>query len=327
MLGVHEWVLKNSVEINGPGIEGLADTYPWKRFLSNVNTTQLYRALLPEIRGAIFTGPAGNGRHTQAAAFAYSLIAQNLIVPDNFSQARMLLIEPLALSPMLEEQELKKHVNGMYEYLENMVKKQGYTIAVIFDQIDLYPNRIMDQIAEWVLFQENQNLFTICIGEDETKISRNLLRELIHCRCPNPTAEQRRMHLKQLEMIAVEDTWSGSNASSQKYMTIELDEITWDEVVSKTNGCSYADLEDLIWMIKLVICQYDVEQFGKSDHVVVRVSRENVLEAIRLCRAVGIEENPNGGFAVLQQSNWSVTTNRNENSAVEDDINFIDSVF
>ena len=326
MSGENNWVLANCIQPNGPGIEGLADTYPWKHFLSDVNTTLLYRALLPEIRGAIFTGPAGNGRHTQAEAFAYSLIAQKLIAPDNFSNTYMILIEPLSLSPKLEEQELKKKVNEVFDSLENLVQNKNHTIAVIFDQIDLYPRRIMDQIAECVSFLEDQNLFTICIGEDETKISRNLLRELIHCRCPNPTAEQRRMYLQQLEKVLVKDTWTKATDPKEKYINIILDEITWEEVADKTEGCSYADLNDLIWMIKLVISKYDVEQFGNNDHIVVRVSRENVLEAIRLCRAVSTEENPMRVFAVPQQSNWSAATNQDENSNIDDDLDFINSV-
>lgn len=328
MAEVSRWVWDNLLEPEGPGIAGLEDTYHWKRFFIGMNHSKLFQALFPNLRGVIFTGPAGNGRSTQAKAFAYSLLEQNLIVPDNFAEAKIVIIEPILIPPEQDEKELIMRVIELYETLDNLMQmKKIHTAAIIFDQIHLYPRSFMDQIAEYVLNQEAERLFTICIGEAESGISRNLMRELQHCRCPNPTAEQRGAYLKQLEEIPVEDTWSVPSEPRKKHITVTLDGITWDEVISKTEGCSYANLKDLVRIIKLAISNYDVEQFGKSDRVVICVSREDVLEAIRLCRAADGEEHPMRIFTVAQQNNCSPAAEQNEESSVEDDINYINSMF
>ena len=319
----HNWVERNLLEPYAPGIGELEDTYPWKRFLSNIQSTKFHRALLPEVRGAIFTGPVGNGRHTQAFAYAYTLMEQNLKKTGDFSGAGMIMIEPVLLPPTLEIQVLKDRVDELYDELTKLMKYQLDTAVVIFDQIDLYPRRIMDQIAEKAMYRENEKLFTLCIGQNESKNSRNHQRALIHCRCPNPTAEQRDKYLQKVELIQVEDTWTDLHHPKQKNIAVEFEEITMEEIVNKTEGCSYADLEDLIWMLKLVISNFDVEQFQNRDHVMIRISRKDVLEAINLCRATSEEESLARLIAVPQQGNLNVGADLMEDLSFEDDMDWI----
>lgn len=286
----YNWIEDSILEPIGPGIGALPDTYPWKRLLQGVNATTLFRAMLPTMYGAIFTGPTGNGRHTQAQALAYSLIEQNLDVPGNFEQACIIQIEPSVISPVLEESVMMVLLDELYRTAETLLKGDIEAIAIIFDQIDLYPRSFMDRIAEHLTFQSSSRLFTICIGRNEARISRNLQRQLPHCRCLMPSEEERKKFLRQIALIPVVDNWTDPFNPMEKNIAVEFEEITIDEIVKETEGCSYADLQDLLWLIKLGMSNCEMEDIKQTENIVIHVLREDVLEAIRLCRSAAGEE-------------------------------------
>ncbi len=286
----HSWVEDNLQEPMGPGIDKLPDTYPWRRFLRGVNKTVLFQALLPPMRGAIFTGPTGNGRHTQANALAYSLIGQNVDTPGDLEHACFIQIEPSVISPALEESVLSERVDELYSMAGMLLNNGAEAIAILFDQIDLYPQIFMDRIAAHLVYNSDKRLITICVGRSESKISRNLKSQLPHCRCLMPTAENRKVFLSQIELIEVEDNWTDQLNPVKKSIAVEFEEITMEEIVEKTEGCSYADLQDLLWLIKLGMSNCDMEELKQTDNIVIHVLREDVLEAIRLCKSAAGQE-------------------------------------
>lgn len=284
------WVVDNLQEPMAPGIDGLPDTFPWQRFMRGVNATPLFCALVPVMRGAIFTGPVGNGRHTQAKALAYSLLERSLEIPGNFENACLILIDPGVVSPALEESMLIERVDELYETVNKLLQDAVENVSIIFDQIDQYPQCFMDRVAAHLLCQTSEKLFTICVGGCESKISRNLQRQLPHCRCLLPSPQERRKYLQQIELIHVKDTWTDPFNPAEIKIAVQFEGITMEEIVEKTEGYSYADLEDLLWLIKLGMSNCDASEFKQTDNVVIHVLREDVLEAINLSRYVAEQE-------------------------------------
>lgn len=276
---ITRWALECFYDPEGPTLDDLPTTYPWARLLAGVNTSVVYEALLPTMRGVLFTGPEGNGRHTQARAFANSQLT-NMMRPGRVMQH--VEIDAAQLSPRLSEQELAEHIQTLYRLADACIKENGFIIAFFFDQLDLYPQSMMDAIAACMEDMDPDRCITVCIAQDETCISRKLRQSFFHCRCLRPTREQRLSYLKGALAFHVQDSWSEVGETADKMMVIDFDGIDVGEIADLTEWFSYADLAALVQMMKLLVSNFTVDNLKHSICISVMLPRAEVLNAIEL---------------------------------------------
>lgn len=174
----------------------------------------------------------------------------------------------------------------MTELFETLVQHLGSaieTITIVFDQLDLYPLKVMDRIADLMDMVESNKLFVLCIAENEHLISRKLKLNLIHCRCNAPNERMRTKYLEDQLMVRFTDRWSDSMAPKEKSMVIEFSELPLEEIVRMTEGFSYADLSHLGWMFRLMMCEYDLDELKNTSRAVIHPNKETLLLAIEMC--------------------------------------------
>lgn len=247
-----DWFSSTLTDPEDITLDALPPTFLWAPYLKHlVNTSNLYRTLLPSYAGVLLTGPEGNGKHTYADAITRSRM--NHLLYNQTEGAIVSIISPDTLSPDLSADYLCAMVHDTYliasVLLKNTHPQASYVMT--FVALDRYPKSVSDQIAECVSDYEGERIFTICLAESEAKISQSLKRTLMHCRCPKPNLEQRFEWLERNLSFEVTNIWDQPKGLPRKHLQFQLEGGSMEDLAKLTEGCSYADLEELLRLFKL----------------------------------------------------------------------------
>ena len=265
-----QW-LENLVEIpseEDAALNDLPDSFLWRRPLTQMTALTDPSSLgLPVFRGAIFSGPVGNGKHTLARALLATLWRSRYIERD---QVSLFWLTPDQFPEGLDAAEAAELVGRLFEDLSNPDENIRLGVIVL-DRPEHCPHAqvLMSRVAREVADLAGQNA-VICITEDESVVPSAMRGPLMLCRCPNPGPRQRRMIL--------EDglRWM---TRSQQTITLSPEGITMEELTARTDGRSCAELQALLLMLRSEVVSFDV---GQERFVRIPLSQELILDTLEL---------------------------------------------
>ncbi len=222
----------------------LPDTFQWKRVLMiSCKDTDTARSILKLTlpTGAVFTGPAGNGRHTTAEALAGSLYNKG----RNYAQVLCLHGEDLDFEDPADLGSVLKHVATL---------TQRGDMVLILDRPDLSRHNLTMQRRllrlQDVLAQQDIRLFLILItGTDQDLDPEVSSRHPIyHCPCPDEET--------------VRD-WVATILKNP--VTIKISRMNADSLTERLTGLSWKQLQDFHSHLKRLLV-YKWSKFLKNQH-------------------------------------------------------------
>ena len=220
-----QW-LEELVEIppeEDAALNELPDSFIWRRPLTRMTALTDPSSLgLPAFRGAVFAGPAGNGKHTLARALLATLWRSRYIERD---QVSLFWLTPDQLPEGLDAAGSAELMGKLFEEVSTPDEDVRFGVIVL-DRPEHYPHAqvLMSRVAREVADLEGQNA-VICITEDESVIPSAMRGLLMLCRCPDPGPRQRQMILE--EGLR----WT---TPSQQTITLSPEGITVEELTART---------------------------------------------------------------------------------------------
>lgn len=210
----------------------LPDTFQWKPVLmiSCTDTkvaANLLKLTLPT--GAVFTGPAGNGRHTSAEALAGSLHSGG----KNYAQVIFLHGEDLDFDDPADVAAVLKHLASL--------TREGDMVLVL-DRPELSRHNLLLQRRllrlQDVLRQQEIRLFIILITGSGEDLDPEVLSRFprYHCACPD------------------EETVRGwVNTILKEPVSIQISGMNADTLVERLTGLSWKQLQDFHSHLKRIL--------------------------------------------------------------------------
>lgn len=266
------------------GLEELPDTYFWKNILYNLNNDRLYEKLgLLPVRGILFSGDSGNGRHTLANALVTDIWKREGITdPEKVVYTRLRAED---FTAELSEKAAQERIDALFQAASHCLEAGETEFAfLVFDQIEQYAhtqilqNRIRDGLEE----MEQEAFFLICITEKEEDISAELKSALLCCRCNSPGERARKEFLEENLSWEVPD-WEYPDRDLYRQVSIEFSGISFEEIAERTEGFSYQNMQDFVFFLKMELVQKNLDAFTQA-MTVIHLSKELVeahLEAVR----------------------------------------------
>lgn len=170
----------------------LPGTYIWAQVLlsaATLRSAEKARAKLqiPPLYGAIFTGPAGNGRHSTAAALAGTLGGD------------LLHVRVFGADLDFESSDQAMAAIGT---VARAARESGQGLCLILDEPqDCRHSRMIQtrllRLLERNLEQRGAPVYLIIVTDKADSVLPGLRRLLMVCHCPNPTKEEREAWLVQ----------------------------------------------------------------------------------------------------------------------------------
>lgn len=209
-----------------PGKLGaLPGTYSWVPVLQAAFTKhRLINDLMefPEPRGVIFSGSPGNGRHTTASALV------------NSRGGHYLWLSGWDLD--------REDSDDSCEIIRNVVRlayEQGKLILLLDGPENCrHSMLIQEYLARLLNNMDDGVLTTVIVTEDTAMISTALRHHLLLCPCAAPTKTERQTWFKQ---------------KLEKPVPLKIDGMDQADLVKKTDGFSWQQLQDLQNHLKLLI--------------------------------------------------------------------------
>lgn len=252
----------------------LPDSFLWRHPLNQMTALSDPPSLgLPVFRGAIFSGPVGNGKHTLAHALLATLWRRRYIERN---QVSLFWLTPDQLPEGLDAAEAAELMGILFENLSKPDENIRFGVIVL-DRPEYYPHVqvLMSRVAREVADLEGQNA-VICITEDESVVPSAMRGPLMLCRCPNPGPRQRRMIL---------ETGLRWMTPSQQTITLSPEGITVEELTARTDGRSCAELQALLLMLRSEAVSSDV---GEERSVSIPLPQELILDMLELYEQAAI---------------------------------------
>ena len=171
-----QW-LEELVEIppeEDAALNELPDSFIWRHPLTRMTALTDPSSLgLPAFRGAVFAGPAGNGKHTLARALLATLWRSRYIERD---QVSLFWLTPDQLPEGLDAAGSAELMGKLFEEVSTPDEDVRFGVIVL-DRPEHYPHAqiLMSRVAREVADLEGQNA-VICITEDES-----VMREFLSC--------------------------------------------------------------------------------------------------------------------------------------------------
>lgn len=162
-----QW-LEELVEIppeEDTALNELPDSFIWRHPLTRMTALTDPSSLgLPAFRGAVFAGPAGNGKHTLARALLATLWRSRYIERD---QVSLFWLTPDQLPEGLDAAGSAELMGKLFEEVSTPDEDVRFGVIVL-DRPEHYPHAqiLMSRVAREVADLEGQNA-VICITEDE----------------------------------------------------------------------------------------------------------------------------------------------------------------
>ena len=260
--------------VESPPLDELPDSYPWRRPLIHLNANFDVEELgLPRFHGAVFSGPAGNGKHTLAKALLTTRQNRNGVSRDHVTQFWLTaedFPEELSIEDAMARIEMLFEVVYApedYEYFED--KRFG---ILVFDQMELYHHAqmLVNTIAQLAEDLPSESGVVVCITEDDAIITSQLRQVLLPCRCTPPGPRQRQKILEQgLRWMT---------ASGQR-VTMSLSGVTLDELTQRTEGLSCGAISTLLLVLRAEIV---TSRLSAAQSVPLILQRDTVLDALDL---------------------------------------------
>ena len=271
------------VDMDGAQLKTLPESYLWKTPLINMLTALHYADLqLPGYASFLFTGPSGCGKHTTAEALVRSIAAYEEMADQTF--VLTLRADDFRLSSNEETQKC------MDEIFEAAADTEGLRI-IIFDQMERYRHRtaFMNRLADYLPDPGMQDeddifaggrLFVICITEDDRSIMRELRKKLMCCRVVLPGEAEREQYLKAGMTFTVED-WNYPDTLQYRTIHMQADGIGLDELVRRSEGYSYLELEGFISAVRMHVSGMS---FGMEPTTDITLDKNLVLQFLKAAR-------------------------------------------
>ena len=210
----------------------LPDTFQWKPVLmiSCTDTklaAELLKLTLPT--GAVFTGPAGNGRHTSAEALAGSLYNGG----RNYAQVLFLHGEDLDFEDPADAADVLKHLASL--------TREGDMVLVL-DRPELSRHNLLLQRRllrlQDVLRQQNIRMFIILIAGSNEDLDPEVLSRfpIYHCACPDE-----------------ETVRNWFNKILKEPVPIQISGMNADTLVERLTGLSWTQLQDFHNHLKRIL--------------------------------------------------------------------------
>ena len=277
------------VEETGYTLDDLPGTFIWKQPLMNMPDAINYEHLqVPAYNGLLFTGPAGNGKHTLMRAYIQSLCRKEMSFENTvFVRLRT---EDFSEEVLPSNEDVAAFVDGLFLVGENT----GEMGILVFDQMDSYDRLpvVCNMIADNHSSGSYPSVHVICIAEDEDNINSELASVLLSCRCNSPTAKEREQYLQENLSWDVPD-WE-TNEKLLKTAAIGVDGWTVEKIAEKTEGFSFAELAALVQYMKMEIAGRST---GSLSTLQYKVDEDMAEAFINLARR---QKKASGGAVVYQ---------------------------
>ena len=265
-----------------PSLEELPDSYLWRQPLIHLNANFDVRDLgLPRFHGAVFSGPAGNGKHTLAKALLTTLQNRYDISRDRVIQFW------LTAEDFPEELDIEDAVDRIETLFDVINEPANYEFCedtrfgiLVFDQMELYHRAqlLVNTIAQQAEDLPAESGIVVCITEDDSIVTSQLRQALLPCRCTLPGPRQRQKILEQgLHWMTAFD---------QK-VTMNLLGVTLDELTRRTEGLSCGEICTLLLMLRAEIVSSNFSE--TQPNVQLSLQPDLVLDVLDMfCRPVSV---------------------------------------
>lgn len=218
----------------------LPKTYPWTEVLANsikLSPTAAKLMGLTFSRGAIFTGSAGNGRHTSAWALANTLVEKAGYASVCTIHGRELDLEDL------------RDLDTIAEYLEKLVLANTKLVLILDGPEDSVASHSLQEqliLLQKKLLQNKNGLFLITVADSADCVSPAMMRQFPCYHCPNPD------HATVKEFV---------NNFLKVPVPLNLDGIAPKEVLEHLQGCSWKQLTDFhTQLLRLLVSTYQANE-------------------------------------------------------------------
>ncbi len=258
----------DTVYEEGPEISELPDTFLWKKPIENMISSLHYDHLkLPRYQGLLLFGDRGNGKHTLSDAYVQSVCKSEMCFEK--SVYIRLRAEDFNAKQLTSVDE----INGFIDALFETCGMTGEHSFLVFDQMDSYSEItvVCNGIAD-ALMAASEKIHVICIAEDFRIIPSELSKLLLRCSCPDPDERLRKKYFEERLSFHVEDWVYGSDY--RRTIKLQLKDLSAGELVSLTEGFSFAMLGEFVQVLKMNISD---RTLGEEPVCTIEVSREEAL--------------------------------------------------
>lgn len=270
-LSIHadKWVTKHIVEIDEEWMEGvhslseLPETYEQAEFLYD-SVSSLYDDVkgkwsqifkISSVSGIVFCGPAGCGKTVTAYALVKELV--------NIGWTEYIELDRAALS-IVSKKEAKEYIRAIFRYAERRFTNTGKRLMIIFNQIP--KRKLRNWIMDVLLLNNSDILYTIFIEVTPEKLSADIKKQYPVFTFSLPD-KQKRVDFFQHNLtgelkpeLFLFDEYEKKDVFSSEYnklrntqYTIQLADLTLEQLAEKTEGFTYCQLKQLTDMMHLYL--------------------------------------------------------------------------
>ncbi len=263
----------DTVYEEGLEISELPDTFIWKKPIENMISSLHYDHLkLPRYQGLLLFGENGNGKHTIADAYVQSVCKSEMC----FEKAVYIRLraEDFNAKQLTSLEDITSFVSALFDTC-GMTGEHSF---IIFDQMEAYNELTVacNCIADAIL-DASEKVHVICIANNLKSIPTELSKLLLRCKCGNPDENLRKRVFDDNMSFNLEDWVYGSDY--MRTVKMEITDVSVDELVSLTEGFSFAMLGEFIQILKMSISD---RTLGDEPVCTVTLSKEEAMSYIHM---------------------------------------------
>lgn len=246
---------------------------------------------LQPIRGVIFSGPPGNGRHTTAEAVAGTLRA----LPTNPRYC-------LRISACTLDTEEVADACAVIDNVNAALRKHGRICLLVDHPEHSRHSMAIQEYLYQLLLAWNDSLFLILITEDVSSICANLQRKLTLCHCPRPDQSTRQKWIEGILKGDPDKKIAPINIIGCNHMTIarETKDFSWKQMADlrsmmlRSIACKYLNNQDTYNPNQIPGYEVQLWRNGK-----IQLSKSDVMEIIVQIRSQSAPAPVAGAVQVL----------------------------